>query len=844
MKGVSSDAVLAPGRPPLSYYRLCGQIENVISFLNDHGLGRDGRIAAVLPNGPEMAVLFLSVIAGSAFVPLAPSYTEEEYETYLSDLRVSALIVASGSDLRARSVAIRNKIPVIEMTPHKGDDAAGLFDLKWSTGDRPKSGRSGFSGPKDVALVLVTSGTSSQAKVAPLSQDNIFAAAWYVASTLELTSADRCLNIMPMYHITGLVSPVLASILAGGSVLCTTEVSTDDFEAWLRNYSPTWYSAVPAIHQAIVDKAERSCRDLKGTSLRFVRSTTSPLFEPLFLRLEQLFGIPVVQSYGLTEALPISSTPLNPYRRKPASVGTPVSEIAIVDELGQPLGCGNVGEILVRGPQVFDGYEGHLDANESAFTDGWFRTGDTGYLDEENYLHITGRLKEMINRGGQKVSPFEVETVLMGHSAVREAAVFSIPHGRLGEAVAAAVVLKDLASVSEAELQRYMAKHLTHFKVPQQVIITDSITKGPTGKFRRSGLSEHFRELLKPVFARPSTETQKIISTIWSDVLKVGTVGKNDNFFALGGDSLAIAEMFALIEKAFGVLLPPSAIYQSPTMERFAEDVEQRRPQKAPSCLVSMRTEGSRPPLICVPPIAGDVLVYHQLLKYLEPDQPVYGLVSSEARLQSSMEEIAGRYLSEILAEIDGDNFFLIGFSSGGLMAFEIARQLYLKGKAAPFLGILDTSCLHYATGQPKRPASAKAADLIRNLPYWVYYYLPFWLRHYLKAAADRTMVIFGCRRQGSEEPAFESIDRSPQVIKWLHRQVLQGFPAHVTFYRAKAQGLILSSLDMGWGHFADTVRVRPVPGSHTGIVKEPYVQSLAKLLNEDLSATVVEELP
>jgi oxalate---CoA ligase len=842
MRGMSSAAVRAPGRPPLSYARLCVQIEEVLDFLNCHGLGRESRIAAILQNGPEMAVLFLCGIAGSAFVPLAPDYTEREFDAYFSDLNVSALVVTSGHNLNARSVAVRKNIPVIEMMPLKGE-AAGLFRLAWETGDRPKPAQIGFSGQEDIALVLATSGTTSRAKVVPLRQKNVLAAAWYIASTLELTAADCCLNIMPMYHITGLISPVLASVLARGSVLCTPGFPHNDFESWLRLYSATWYSAVPIIHQAIADKADQAAWDLKGTSIRFVRSTSSPLSEALFLRLEQLFGVPVVQSYGLTEALPVSSTPLNPYRRKPASVGIPVSDITIMDDCGLPLGCGDAGEILVRGPQVFSGYHNYPEANESVFSDGWFRTGDMGYLDEENYLYVTGRIKEMINRGGQKVSPGEVETALTSHPAVQEVAVFGIPHDRLGEAVVAAVVLKDEAQASEADLLRHAAKHLAPFKIPQQIITVSGIPKGPTGKFRRSDLSEHFRELLNPVFALPVTETEKTIAKIWSNILKIETLSRNENFFSLGGDSLSAIDMLFNIEKALGVALPPSTIYEATTIERLAEEVERRRQHKTQSCLVSLRTGGSRLPLICVPPINGGALVYHSFLKYIDPDQPVYSIESSEDALQTSMEEAAGRFLAEIRQKMNNNKFLLLGFSSGGLMAFEIARQLYQKGQSAPFLGILDTSCLPYVAGRIQRSALERITDFVKNLPYWIHHYLPFWLRHYYYAVTGRMKGIFRDRMHESQEHVYELSDEMPKVIEWLHRYVPQRFPAHVTFYRAQAQGLLLSYPDMGWGCVADMVRVRPVPGTHVDILKEPYVRWLASRVNEDLrSVTEAEE--
>jgi acyl-CoA synthetase (AMP-forming)/AMP-acid ligase II/thioesterase domain-containing protein/acyl carrier protein len=838
MKGMSSHAILAPERSPLTYDRLCTQIEYVLAFLNDHGLGNGNRVAAIVPNGPEMAALFLSIATGSAFVPLAPSYTEQEFDTHFSDLKVSALVVASDSNLQARSVAVRKKIPVIEMKPLKGE-AAGLFDLKWGFGDKPSPVQKGFGRPQDVALVLATSGTSSRAKAVLLTQENVFASAWIIASALELTATDRCLNMMPMYHIAGLVSPVLASIVAGGSVLCAYESTHSDFEEWLRYFTPTWYSAVPAIHQAIVDRADQAGWDFRGSSLRFVRSTSSTLFEPLFLRLEQLFGVPVIQSYGLTEALPISSTPLNQYLRNPTSVGIPVSDINIVDDHGLRLGYGEAGEILVRGPQVFSGYEGYPEASESVFSEGWFKTGDVGYLDDDNYLYITGRLKEMINRGGQKVSPYEVEAALMNHSAVQDVAVFSIPHGRLGEAVVAAVVPKVMARLSEAELQRHAAEHLAHYKIPQQIIITDCIPKRSTGKFVRNNLSEHFVQFLNPAYASPVTETEETIAAILSKVLRIESVGRNDNFFSLGGDSIAVIDVLAHLEKAFGVVFTSSIIYRAPTVKSLAEEVQSYRLSESPSWLAPLNTGGSRPLLVCVPPITGDILVYHQLVRYLDPDQPVCGLVSYGTVLKSSMEETAKQYLAEILEKTNGDVFLLLGFSSGGLMAFEIARQLHMEGKDVPFLGILDTCCLYYAHERLRNSALRRIASSVKNLPYWMYYYLPFWLRHYYNKAAARAGAGPGPGALCSERRETESTDRLQKVIDWLRRQTLQRFPARVFFYRAKAQGLFLSSPDMGWGCFAETVSVRQVPGSHTDIVREPYVRSLARSINEDLREAI-----
>ena len=568
----SSIALFAPDRNPLSCGRLCRQIEYTVSFLNGHGLGRDDRIGTILPDGPEMATLFLSCIAGGAFVPLRPNDGEQAYDLGISGLRIDALVVQKGSDSPACSIAQKKGIPLIALTPLL-EAEAGLFSLEWISGDSRGACRSGFACPDDIALVLETSGSTSRPKVVPLSQDTIFVSAHYTGTSLRLTDKDRCLNIMPMYHIAGLVSPFLASLSSGGSVICTNGFSPETFFDCLKIFEPTWYSAVPTIHQSVLESAEECSFNLKQTSLRFVRSTSFPLFESVFEKLERTFNLPVIQTFGLTEALPVASTPLHPYKRKPLSVGIPVSEVAIVDESGASLGNGT-GEILIRGPQVFKGYENNPEATLAAFVDGWFRTGDLGYLDEEGFLYITGRLKEPINRGGQKVSPQEVEAVLMSHPSVREAAVFGIAHPRLGEAVASVVVPKASRKISEAELRQYSAERLAPFKVPQHIIFADSIPKGSAGKFNRTDLAQKFVSMLKPDPVPPTTELEIALAKLWQNVLGIDMIGKRDNFFAVGGDSLLGMQVLSLISKHMGVSLPVKTIFQN-TLEELAEVIAQ-----------------------------------------------------------------------------------------------------------------------------------------------------------------------------------------------------------------------------------------------------------------------------
>jgi len=578
MKNMSSSpAILAPDREPLLYRTLCRQIEYTTSFLNDHRLGRNDRIGIVVPSGPEMAVLFLSIIAGGTFVPLRPDYIDQEYDFCIAHFKINALIVQNSSYSPIASISKKRGIPLIELTPlHNAE--AGLFSLKWIFGDKFRRCEPGFACPDDIALVLETSGSTSRPKIVPLSQDNIFASAHYIKTSLQLTVEDRCLNIMPMYHITGLVSPVLSTLYAGGSVICTSGVSIDKFFDWIKTLKPTWYSAVPTVHQAIIEKAEELSLDLTQTSLRFVRSTSSSLLGSIFEKLAIVFNCPVNQTYGLTEALPIASTPLHQYTRKPMAVGIPVSEVAIVDENNTIVQPGKIGEIIVRGPQVFKGYEDNPEATKMAFFNEWFRAGDLGYLDEERYLYITGRIKEIINRGGQKVSPWEVEAVLISHPAVREAAVFGISHLRLGEAVVAAVVLNSSQTITERELRQYSAEKLAPFKVPQQIIIVEYIPKSHMGKFQRNELSQKFSHLLKPVFVSPSTETEIALAKIWQDVLGIDMIGRLDNFFAVGGDSLHGMQVLSLVKEHMDIALPAETIFQHTTLKELANVIQQNQP--------------------------------------------------------------------------------------------------------------------------------------------------------------------------------------------------------------------------------------------------------------------------
>ncbi|MEZ5773515.1 MAG: acyl--CoA ligase [Hyphomicrobiaceae bacterium] len=485
-------AIGAPGARPLDFAGLGHLARDTVAALNGVGIGRNDRVAIVLPNGPAMAAAFLAIGSGATTAPLNPAYRAEEFEFYLNDLDARALVVEAGGDTTARAVATRLGIPVIELAPLAGDGPAGAFRLATGSRSPATPAAAGPAAPGDVALVLHTSGTTSRPKIVPLTHENLAASATNIGRTLALGPTDTCLNIMPLFHIHGLVAAVTASVAAGGSVVCTAGFNALKFFAWLDEVRPTWYTAVPTMHQAILARADRN-RDIVATAaLRFIRSSSSSLPPQVMQALEEVFACPVVESYGMTEAChQMTSNPLPPSKRYPGSVGIAAGpQVAIMDEEGRILAPGALGEIVIRGRNVTPGYDKNPDANAKAFTAGWFRTGDQGTLDAEGYLRITGRLKELINRGGEKISPLEVDEVLMDHPAVQQVVTFAMPHDKLGEEVAAVVVLREGMTASEREIRDFALKRLADFKVPRKVVFLAEIPKGATGKLQRIGLAE------------------------------------------------------------------------------------------------------------------------------------------------------------------------------------------------------------------------------------------------------------------------------------------------------------------------------------------------------------------
>lgn len=620
-------AILSAGLTPLSYSQLSRQIDVAGIALRRSGIEKGDRVAVVVPEGAANAVACLAVMSAATCAPLYRGYSRSEFEALLTSLAAKAVVLEKGDDSTVREVATSMGLRIFELESLRNGQA-GTFILRVveTTSTIPGAEKSSVETVEqrvdkskqsvtadDTALLLFTSGTSARPRLVPLSHDNIGASAASIGSALDLTHRDRCLFAMPLHHIHGL-STLFATIFSGGSFVAMPGFSVDSFLACLDEFRPTWYSASPTIHRGILDQVSAERRDLHGCGLRFARSASAAIPEQLIFDLERTLGVPLIEAYGMTEASPqIASNRLPPFERKSGSVGISAGpEVGIMDGAGVLQPPGATGEVVVRGRNVMRGY---LNEPSSVFVDGWMRTGDLGHIDADGYLFITGRLKEIINRGGEKFSPRSIEDVLMEHPAIEQSAAFGVAHPMLGEDVAVAIVLRpyfqESLQRSESnpdrqqhfidEIREFCATRLTHFQVPQTIVVVDEIPPGPTGKPNRTELakqllaSENGRSTSenragtfksgqrtpstgrsKRIAGEPRNAAERRIATLFTEVLRVPSIDISNDFFALGGHSLAATQVVARLQNIFNLSLPPNTVFENPTVAQLAEYIGQR----------------------------------------------------------------------------------------------------------------------------------------------------------------------------------------------------------------------------------------------------------------------------
>jgi acyl-CoA synthetase (AMP-forming)/AMP-acid ligase II len=698
-------AILAPGRAPLTYGRLYQHVNKTGRMLRAMGIGHRDRVMVVLPNGPEMAVVILAVAAIAPCAPMNPSYGSEELDRYFADLRPRALITPAGIDSPARRAALSRGILVIELST-EFDAEAGLFALTGGQGNVP-SDEPVSAG--DVALLMPTSGTTSRPKIVPLTHANIFASAYACGAALALRETDRCLNVVPLFHSYSFNATVLASLVAGASVVCAPGCDVNSFFAWLTAFQPTWYSAVPTMHQAILAHARHNRLRVIDCRLRFIRSAAAPLPHRIFTELERTFGTSVIQFYGMTETAssPIACNAPLPRPRKVGSVGVRVGlDVAIMDDGGFLVPHGQRGQVVVRGASVMSGYDGNQMANQTAFAGDWFKTGDLGFFDEDGYLFLAGRIGEIINRGGEKVAPQEVDDVLLEHPAVAEAVTFSVPHATLGEDVASAIVLRPDAVATAKDIRQFAVGRIADFKIPRQIFVVREIPKGHTGKVQRIGLAAKLgvaTSTAQPrAFVEPRTALEKVLAKHWAEILQVEQVGIHDDFFASGGDSLLATDVLAHVYNITLVELEVSRFFEAPTVAEVAQHLE----------TPTHTGRASRPSstIVRAPRVNGMVtasIAQERLwkLQHALPDIPFFNILYAlrltspcdEAVLERSINEIVRRHeiLRTTLAHIDGRYVQVIAPQLAVALAFDDLQALPRSKKETIGHQLIQEEVLH-----------------------------------------------------------------------------------------------------------------------------------------------------
>jgi acyl-CoA synthetase (AMP-forming)/AMP-acid ligase II/thioesterase domain-containing protein len=686
-------ALRAPGRAPTSFASLAGHVRDLAGRLAGHGLRRRSRIVLALPDGAEAVVATLTATVAGVAVPLPVSTPEEEADRLLGRLGPEAVIVAAGVASGLSRSARRHGLPVIESTVPA---AASAGRLEWLAGAATRAPEE--AAPEDDAVVLHTSGTTSQARRVALTHAQLLAAGRDGMNLLRLGPDDHGLCFAPIFHLAGLYYAIVYPMSVGGGVFVTPGFDPTRFADWFAEAQPTYFGGSPTAHQAILDHANGSDR-LRGGRLRFIRTAAAPLPEGLDERLEAAFGVPVLDGYALTEGGLVTSFGLEPASRRRGTVGRPVAdaEVRIVDAEGAPLPIETPGEIVVRGAKVMKGYDDDPEATRAAFFGDWLRTGDEGVLEADGFLRVTGRLRERVNRGGEKISPPEVDDVLRAHPAVAEATAFGVPHPRLGEDLAAAIVLRPGAAASAAELRAFVAARLAPFKVPSRLVFVERIPRGPTGKVPRARLATLLdlgaADDAPSGAAADGSDLELAVAREMAVVLGRAGVGLDDDFFELGGDSVSAAALVVRIAGAYRVELPPSVLFEAPTPRTLAPRVERTRTSGGRTPLIPLVAVGEGPPLFFVHAIGGGVLFLRKLASRLG-ERPFYGLQApgfdGREPPVNDIGQLATRYVDAIERH-DPDGPYLVGgFCMGAAVAFEMARMLEARGGRVANVVMLD----------------------------------------------------------------------------------------------------------------------------------------------------------
>ena len=686
-------AIVLPDGAILTYAEVQNHLGVIAAELRRAGIGAGKRVATALPHGPELAIAIAGVGCCATVMPLNPSLTADEVDDLFAVQRPDAVVLPDWIDTATRDVAVRHGVCRLDASRSNGGVALTLRTPPLSSLAAARNVT-----PADAFCVLRTSGTTARSKLVALTHQNLLAMVGSLRGWFGLVPSDRALCGSPLYYAHGVTNVLIPTLTLGGSLACPPRLTGADYLAWFTELGATWYTAGPTMHRAVLDRA----RQWRGSgfrhSLRFIQSGSAPIPDAIRDGLESFFGVPVLDSYGMSEAGLIAANGVAPEERKRGTVGRSWRgdlAIHIRAKDGTLLPPGEIGEIALQGPAVTPGYVGDSNANRAAFVDGWFLTGDLGHVDSDGFLTIVGRIKELINRGGEKIAPAEVEQALMRHAAVAEAAVFPVPHPRLGEDVAAAVVLRAGATATPLELRQFLRKILSPFMIPRRIHVVTALPKGDTGKVLRRNLTAKFGT--GPIESTITTWESSLeieLADIWRRLLDRDDFGRNDEFFELGGDLLLAAQMLIEVERLTGRSLPDDILFETATIRELAKSVIESDTAAGQGLLVELQKGAAdRPPFIFVDgDFWGGGYYARKIARLMGPEHPFYQLRSHALQGGSvpSIEEMAADYRSLIASVRPHGPYRLGGHCNGALTAWELARQLVAAGERVELVAMIE----------------------------------------------------------------------------------------------------------------------------------------------------------
>jgi oxalate---CoA ligase len=861
LSGQHTPALFSGDRAEATGEQLLDMVREVSVTLNRMGIRRGTRVAYALPDSAETAVLALACMSVCTAVPVNPRMPVNEFTSALQRLHVDTVIVPADIESNGRRAAQDLKLRTLDVTQDPSDRAGAIrfigqpspdalvtqFEPEWTTAH-------------DVAMVVQTSGTTGQSKIVPLTHQNILSMMLANCQVLALTPQDRCLGLMPLYHIHGL-GALLCALLSRGSVFVSQGFKAADFFLQLRQFGPTWYTAVPTVHQSVLAHADEH-KDLvadvaRRRQLRFIRSGSAPMPRGVAQQLVKTFNTRYIEACGATECSAYICS--NRYgEERIGSVGKPMpgNIVHVIDEQGLPVGPDVEGELVVQGPGVFGGYEGNPQLNANAFIEGFFRTGDLARTDDDGYVYLTGRLKEQINRAGLKVSPREVDDAIATHPGVLKVATFALPDPVVGEEVACAIVKRaGQERLSALDLQRFVADQLADYKVPRRVVFVDDIPTNAVGKICRVTLAEQLGLIAQPPTTTPTagqagpwnepvSATQIAIATIWSRVLGRTIDNIDIDFYAAGGDSLQAMDLSLELEHRFSRLVPVAAISSNATIRTLARAIEDDGWRPTPGAPVVFQKSATKvPTLFCLPGVGGNVFCYAGVATRLADTRvpivglPLPGTDGLEAPLPS-VDAIADRYLSHVRLFQPHGPYVIAGYSFGGRVGFEVCRRLIKAGESVRALVLIDTPGPDWP---PPLPEFARWRLRLLRL-----------IREPASQTIGRLMRL-GRRKRRTPEAILKSLElqtASPerQRIQVALVNAVEQASADWTPERIDVPIVVLRAArpvwehcdtrdpTMGWTPFSTRpVRVMPIQGSHGTVFNEQHVDSLAQAIGSQL---------